>query len=37
MMVAPLVDYDNIPSLAQQVLATAPDKFALLGLSMGGI
>jgi len=37
MMVAPLVDYDNIPSLAQQVLAAAPDKFALLGLSMGGI
>ena len=37
MMVAPLVDHDNVGSLAQQVLATAPDKFALLGLSMGGI
>ena len=37
MMVAPLVDHDNIGSLANQVLAMAPKKFALLGLSMGGI
>ena len=36
-MVAPLADHDSVGLLAKQVLAIAPEKFALLGLSMGGI
>jgi pimeloyl-ACP methyl ester carboxylesterase len=28
---------DNIPAIASRVLATAPERFALAGLSMGGI
>ena len=36
-IVSPLVNHDSIELLAEEVLATAPEKFALLGLSMGGI
>ena len=35
--VADLTDADSIAGMAQQVLASAPPHFALLGLSMGGI
>jgi len=34
--VADLTQHDNMPMLAQSVLATAPPQFALAGLSMGG-
>ena len=33
----PLVGYDNFKDMAEQVLENAPNKFALAGLSMGGI
>lgn len=35
--VAPLTRYDSMSGLAQAVLADAPPKFALAGLSMGGL
>jgi pimeloyl-ACP methyl ester carboxylesterase len=35
--VMPLTGKNSIPELAQQILKAAPDCFALLGLSMGGI
>lgn len=35
--VAPLVDHDTTAALAARVLADAPPRFALAGLSMGGI
>ncbi|MEO0504425.1 MAG: alpha/beta fold hydrolase [Pseudomonadota bacterium] len=34
---APLVGQSSVPALAAQVLDTAPPRFALAGLSMGGI
>lgn len=34
---APLSNHDNVHDLAAEILAHAPPKFALLGLSMGGI
>lgn len=34
---APLVGQNSVPALAAQVLETAPPRFALAGLSMGGI
>lgn len=36
-MCHPLVGHDTIEALAAQILATSPDQFALVGLSMGGI
>ena len=36
-MVAPICNGGTILEIAQQVLAAAPEKFALCGLSMGGI
>ena len=36
-MVAPLGDHDTVQALAQDVLSAAPARFALAGLSMGGI
>lgn len=33
----PLVGHDNFKDMAEQVLENAPNKFALAGLSMGGI
>ncbi|MDP5362044.1 MAG: alpha/beta hydrolase [Paracoccaceae bacterium] len=36
-MTAPLNDHETVMSLATDVLAVAPAKFALAGLSMGGI
>ena len=36
-MTAPLTGADTIPALAAQILAQAPESFALAGLSMGGI
>lgn len=36
-MVAPISDHDTVSALAADILATAPPKFALAGLSMGGI
>lgn len=36
MTVPELAGHDSIPALAQHVLATAPPRFALAGLSMGG-
>ncbi len=36
-MVAPITNHDNIAALAAEILAHAPAKFALAGLSMGGI
>jgi pimeloyl-ACP methyl ester carboxylesterase len=36
-IVADLTGADSIADIAQQVLAKAPDRFAMLGLSMGGI
>ena len=36
-MTAPLAGRDSIAGLASDILAVAPDRFALLGLSMGGI
>jgi pimeloyl-ACP methyl ester carboxylesterase len=35
--VVPIINHDSIKLLAEEVLAAAPEKFALLGLSMGGI
>lgn len=35
--VAPLTDHDSVQALAAEVLAHAPPRFALAGLSMGGI
>ncbi len=35
--VSPLINHDSMELLAEEVLATAPEKFALLGLSLGGI
>lgn len=35
-MVADLTGFDSIETLAEQVLSTAPERFALAGLSMGG-
>lgn len=35
--VAPLTGADSVTALADLILATAPDRFALAGLSMGGI
>jgi pimeloyl-ACP methyl ester carboxylesterase len=35
-MVADLTLDDNIPAMARRVLASAPDRFALVALSMGG-
>ena len=34
---SPLTEYDNVQNLAAEVLLNAPAKFALCGLSMGGI
>ncbi|MEP4051305.1 MAG: alpha/beta hydrolase [Litorimonas sp.] len=36
-MVAPLTGHDSFTDMANQILETAPAKFALAGLSMGGI
>jgi len=36
-MTAPLSDHDTVSALARDVLDTAPQRFALAGLSMGGI
>lgn len=36
-MVAPMGGYDTIEGLAQSILSHAPPRFALAGLSMGGI
>lgn len=36
-MVAPLIGADNFTDMAAQILENAPAKFALAGLSMGGI
>lgn len=36
-MCHPLVGHDTIEALASQILATSPERFALVGLSMGGI
>lgn len=36
-MCHPLVGHDTIEGLAVQILAASPEKFALVGLSMGGI
>ncbi len=36
-MVAPLVDHESVELLAREVLDSAPARFALAGLSMGGI
>ncbi|MEM7489768.1 MAG: alpha/beta fold hydrolase [Pseudomonadota bacterium] len=36
-MVAPITEADSVPALAAAVLAQAPPRFALAGLSMGGI
>lgn len=36
-MCHPMVGHDNVQALAAQVLAAAPQTFALVGLSMGGI
>lgn len=36
-MVAPLTGHDNFTDMAERILETAPKKFALAGLSMGGI
>lgn len=36
-MVAPLGDHDTVAALASDILKNAPPKFALAGLSMGGI
>ena len=36
-MVAPLTGADTMSALASAVLANAPSRFALAGLSMGGI
>lgn len=33
----PLSGHDSVQSLAQEILANAPEQFAMLGLSMGGI
>ncbi|NSX54635.1 alpha/beta fold hydrolase [Parasulfitobacter algicola] len=35
--VAPITDYDTVQALAADVLQNAPPRFALAGLSMGGI
>jgi len=37
LMLAPITAHDTVEKLAADVLATAPPKFALAGLSMGGI
>lgn len=37
LMVAPLTGRDNFTDMAEKILETAPKKFALAGLSMGGI
>ncbi|MEQ8340162.1 MAG: alpha/beta fold hydrolase [Marinovum algicola] len=34
---APIAAQDSVPALAAQILASAPPRFALAGLSMGGI
>jgi len=34
---APISAYDNVEALAADILANTPDRFALAGLSMGGI
>lgn len=34
---APICDHDTVAALADAILATAPPRFALAGLSMGGI
>ena len=36
-LLAPIHNDDNVAGLAQAILATAPPRFALAGLSMGGI
>lgn len=36
-MIAPLGDHDTVAALASDILRNAPPKFALAGLSMGGI
>ena len=36
-MCHPLVGHDAVEALASQILATSPERFALAGLSMGGI
>jgi pimeloyl-ACP methyl ester carboxylesterase len=36
-MTAPISDHDTMSALAQDILAQAPARFALAGLSMGGI
>lgn len=36
-MVAPLIEADNFTDMAEKILESAPSKFALAGLSMGGI
>ena len=36
-MVAPLIGRDTVVALAEDILANAPPRFALAGLSMGGI
>jgi len=35
--VAPIIDGENVETLARDILTRAPDTFALAGLSMGGI
>ena len=35
--VAPIGGYDTVQALANEILANAPPRFALAGLSMGGI
>lgn len=36
-MCCPLIGHDNVGALANNILSVAPDRFALAGLSMGGI
>ncbi|MCB1407476.1 MAG: alpha/beta hydrolase, partial [Rhodobacteraceae bacterium] len=36
-MVAPVTEHDSVQALAAAILAHAPPRFALAGLSMGGI
>ncbi|WP_166418743.1 alpha/beta fold hydrolase [Cochlodiniinecator piscidefendens] len=35
--IAPISEFDNVEALAAGILSSAPDRFALAGLSMGGI
>jgi len=36
-LVLPITESDTVEALAESVLRAAPDRFALAGLSMGGI